>query len=458
MDNCRSRLYRLSAGRKFCQFGHVMEGNFEFDDDDGEQYVQTRRLNILLTDTGFGASASQATEKARSANTKRLYGRSGKIHLLRCLQYVLKTVTPKVVDLLYPDMEQRRKDIFKRDLTVVIKLMWVRCMEKVLAGAGVRLADLYPLIFLAIRLLNTYPVYVDDMLAILRENKVPYINALHMLPKDMQLLLSLATMALLTNSAIPLDDAFYKYVAKMATMVAPAKFWNISVEYFYPNVFSLFADLELDAPKLMVVFHRIMSRTSPTLLALKISGPSGLPDGKYLGMMYLIIKIYFVGSPTVVDFDLWLSWLQNQGARLPCFEDRNHCMDPKTLLDLSDEQTDEYCNWIYDNLLTGKHDEDLENVSPMESRLFKIFALKKEALINKPSEEIPMEIPKRSDAAKPPFKRVFNDLDLSHVSLMETHLSHYFCVRYGLKTRTFEEMVDMAESQLLQLIKTDELI
>lgn len=436
-----------------------MEGNFEFDDDDGDLYTQTRRLNILLTDTGFGASAARAAEVALSAAAaKRLYGRSGKIHLLKCLQYVLKTVSPQMVDLLYPELEKEDLDKLKRDLTIVTKFMWVRCMERALEGAVVRLADLYALIFLAIRLLNSYPVYVDDVVAILRENKVPYISALLLLSKNMRLLLSSATTGQLTNSAVPVDDAFYYHVGKVAAMVAPAKYWSISVRYFYPNAFSLFADLELDAPKLMVVFHRIVSRVSRGQLRVLRMGPSGFPDGKYLGMMYLIVKLYFVGSPTVVDFRSWLPWLQSQGPSLPCFKDSHHGMDSHTLLDLTDEQTDNYCNWIYDNLLAEKHDESVENVSPMESRLYKIFTYKRENVSTKASEEIPMEMPREKATAKPPFARVINDLDLSHVSEMETHLRSYFCTRYGLKSKTFDELVETAESQLMGLVRADEII
>lgn len=434
-----------------------MEGNFEFDDDDGDLYTQTRRLNILLTDTGFGASATKNSQKSSSKEeAKRLYGRSGKIHLLRCLQYVLKLVTPQVVDLLYPDMDKQDMDKFKRDLMLAVKFMWVRCMEKALAGAVLRLAHLYGLIFLAIRQLNYHPVYVDDMVAILRENKVPYISALRILPKDMSLHLSAATTSQLTNTRMPVHDGFYINISKVAAMVAPAKFWSISVEYFYPNVFSLFTDLELDAPTLLVVFHRIVSRISGGTLHLRyFTVLSDFPDQKYIGMMYLVIKLYFVGSPTVVDFNSWLSWLQNQGPSLPFFKHRYHEMDPQTLLDLTDEQTNKYCNWIYDNFLTGKHEEDLENATPMESRLYRIFQYKRENVSSRVSEEIPLEMPRKKPTDQPPLARVNNDLDVSQVSKMEPHLRSYFCVRYGIKSKSFDELVQTAEDQLMELVWKD---
>lgn len=461
VDNCRSRLYRLSAGRKFCQFGHVMEGNFEFDDDDGDQYLQTRRLNILLTDTGFGASTARAADRSQSTQAaRRLYGRLGKIHLLRCLQYVLKRVTPKVVVLLYPDHKGVTADKFTLDVLNATKLFWARCVNKSLDGRTLRLADLYALIYLAIRLLQTYPVYVEDMLALLLQNKVPYISALKMLPPHLLLLLSPATVSQLTNSAMPVNDAFYNSLGKLALMVAPAHFWYTPVEIFYPNAFRVFSDLHLDAPTLIVVFHRIVSRVHAKLLdvVLKSSGPLGFPDGRYLGILFLTIKLYFVGSLEVVDTDLWVPWLQSLGAPLPCFEDKHHHMDMTQLLDLSDEQTDQYCNWVYENLLEGKHDSDLDSVSTMQSRLYKIFTYDRSTSTNKESTEIPYERPKNRSSVQPPFALVRNELDSQQVSKVELELTRYFCVRYGIKEKSMDALKQLAEHQLYGLLVDEKLL
>lgn len=439
-----------------------MEGNFEFDDDDGDNYVQTRRLNILLTDTGFGSNASRSAEQAvSSASVKRLYGRSGKIHLLKCLQYVLKRVTPQVANLLYPHLEESAMDTFKKELMVATKILWVHFVSKSLAGHSLRLAELYAIIFLAIRLLNMYPVYVDDMISILKQNKVPYISALSLLPKQMLQLLSAATVSQLTSSATPVDDLFYNYLSKLAPLIAPAKLFHTPVEYYYPNAFSLFTDLELDAPTLIVVFHRIASRASTGLLRsfLKSNGPLGFPDGRHIGLMYLTIKLYFVGSPVVVDMDAWLPWLKNQGSTIPCFDDRFHHMNTDTILSLSDEQTDKYCNWIFNNLLDEKHKEDSDKTSPMDSRLYKIFAYDTAPIRERgESLEIPYEEPKHSSILKPPFDRVENRLDTLDVSTMETHLRRYFCIRYGLKDRSLEALLELAENQLVGLLKEDKLL
>lgn len=457
VDNCRSRLYRLSAGRKFCQFGHIMEGNFEFDDDDGDLYVQTRRLNILLTDTGFGSSAARASPAAVStAAAKRLYGHSGKIHLLKCLQYVLKKVTPRVVRLLYPYLQTAHIDDLTRELMLVVKLLWVRCVSKALAGASLRLADVYVVIYLGLRQLNRYPVYVEDMISILKQNKVPYISALQLLPKDMLLILSPATVGQLTNSAIPVDDIFYNQLGRLAVLIAPAQFWHTLAEYFYANAFTLFADLHLDAPTLIVVYHRISRSNRLFQHVLKSSGPLGFPDGRCIGLMYLTIKLYFVSSPVVVDIDQWMLWISNS-LRMPFADHRHHHMDIKALLSLSDEQTNNYCDWVQDNLLSWK-DKEVESESSMQSRLYKIFKYDEELVGQHESSEVPFELPKRKNIAGPPFRSVRNALNSEHVAKVEKELGRYFCLRYGLKQRSLEALVDLAEKQLVELMGKDGLL
>lgn len=453
VDNCRSRLYRLSAGRKFCQFGHIMEGNFEFDDDDGDQYTQTRRLNIQLTDTGFGSNASRTAEQvASAAAVKRLYGRQGKIHTLKCLQYVLKQVTPQVAELLYPQLPEQEMEKLKQELVVATKLLWMRCVSHSLQGRSLRLADVYSVVFLALRLINTYPVYADAMIAILKQNKVPYISASHLLPEHMLRLLSPATVGQLINSAMPVDDAFYNHVGKIAIMI-DAQLWHLPVEYFYPNAFSVFCDLDLDAPSLLVVLHRIASRTPMAELraVLKGLGPLGFPDGRYIGLIYLVVKLYFVGLPTVVDLEKWLPWLKTQGSALPCFSDRHHHMDIESILKLSDQQTEEYCDWVYGNLLGEKHKSDSDKASPMEARLYKIFAIGDQPARNEGESST-------KKGPQPPFERVENTLDTSDVASVEKHLRRYFCIRFGVKSGSLDKLIELAEKHLMGVMQDDKLL
>lgn len=56
-DNCPSRLWRIIDGRRTCQYGHVMEGDVEFNDDEDDLNglgagVITRRLNLTTNATG----------------------------------------------------------------------------------------------------------------------------------------------------------------------------------------------------------------------------------------------------------------------------------------------------------------------------------------------------------------------------------------------------------------------
>ena len=66
VSNCPSRLWRIIDGRRTCQYGHVMEGDVEFNNEEDEVNagVVTRRLNLTTSATGnFQSSLSGSRPK-----------------------------------------------------------------------------------------------------------------------------------------------------------------------------------------------------------------------------------------------------------------------------------------------------------------------------------------------------------------------------------------------------------
>ncbi|CUS22251.1 LAQU0S05e01112g1_1 [Lachancea quebecensis] len=123
-DNCRSRLWRIIDGRRTCQYGHVMEGDVEFNDDEDDinsMGVITRRLNLTTNATGsFRSSMSSQSQlnQKEDANQK-VYGVEGERLFLRCFQHILKLQCTWLVE------HQNFPPVFAD----VVKLMWMRFLK-----------------------------------------------------------------------------------------------------------------------------------------------------------------------------------------------------------------------------------------------------------------------------------------------------------------------------------------
>lgn len=89
VNNCRSRLWRTINGQKVCQYGHIREGDLEIDEEDGEVFTQTRRLNIS-TLTQSQAHSIHEISQQKKLETEKLYGTAGRNLFLRCYQHVLR--------------------------------------------------------------------------------------------------------------------------------------------------------------------------------------------------------------------------------------------------------------------------------------------------------------------------------------------------------------------------------
>jgi len=96
IDNCPSQLWRIIAGRRTCQYGHVMEGDVEFNDDEDNMAnagVITRRLNLTTGATGNFQSSfnnSQLNHSQNASKDKKVYGEKARKLFLRSFQYILR--------------------------------------------------------------------------------------------------------------------------------------------------------------------------------------------------------------------------------------------------------------------------------------------------------------------------------------------------------------------------------
>lgn len=124
-DNCPSRLWRIIAGRRTCQYGHVMEGDVEYNDDDDAGLnagVITRRLNLTTNAVGsFQSSlnASQLNHLHKTVTSKKVYGYEARLLFLKSFQYVLK----KQCNYLITNMN------FPAQFQDIVKYIWLKYLK-----------------------------------------------------------------------------------------------------------------------------------------------------------------------------------------------------------------------------------------------------------------------------------------------------------------------------------------
>lgn len=444
INNCRSRLYKAYAGRKICQYGHVVEGNVEFGEDDGEAYTQTRRINLLINDTGFGSSVSTSALPSLSLTPtipSRLYGRDARALYYKASQHILQKLLPLLAKELCPGDHE-----FLHNASLLTKVFWVRYCKKFHELTSPTILDLYVLIFLAMRKLNQHPVYVDDFIALIRKNKVPYINGASLVPASYLRQLHLAKNRL-SGTSIPIDNQFYLRLILLALVVGTTEDWRTPLDYFYPGAFRVFIDLRFrDTPCLLTMFHRIGHRiTDGRFQALWINFMF-TPETQYVALLLLVIKVYFASAPEVPQLEEWILLMRKQYSEIPCFDDKHHKMDTMAVLDLSKEETAKYFDWIRNNLIPENRKLAEADEIPMTTKkLYKIF----------PIDES-LSFTEDNSSQKPTFVAlVKNTLTALEIWKMEDELRKYFCFRFGYSYQSLQEAYERLDKKFYRVLRSD---
>lgn len=456
VDNCRSRLYRLNAGRKFCQFGHVMEGNLEFEDDE-DAYVQTKRLNILLTDTGFGsqshASATPAASTYTQTKSRRLHGDTGKVYIFKCLQYVLRRITPLVVNHLYGNLKENELRLLRDNVTNTVKLFWIRSVKKVFMSKTPAMIDLYSIIYLALRLLNQVPVSISDYLYMMNQNKVPYINASLLLPASMLKVMPMPTTFFLTPSSIPLEDQFYRNIFRWILILELKLIWASPADSFHFQALQLFLELRIpQTSALLLMYHNLIWKVTDGYFKPGNFGSEAVAEVQAISAMYLVLVLYFTCSREVVEPKAFFDSLADLKST-PFSGNQFHKIGTREIFNLSEDEVSEYCDWVFDTLIHARRKDQLENnleyeLDPMDRKLFKIFPFEK--------SEAQIETTKPNDFN--PLGLIINNLSKSDLAGVRSQLSSYFCTKFGLKESTLMNNYKKFELDLLRALRAEKLI
>ncbi|CAI4043766.1 Rrn7p SKDI_10G1880 [Saccharomyces kudriavzevii IFO 1802] len=219
-DNCPSRLWRIINGRRTCQYGHVMEGDVEFNDDEDDLTglsagVITRRLNLTTNATGSFQSSQlsnsqllQQQQRRSHKKFKKLIGHDAKLLFLKSFQFILKRQTCCLIE----DMQ------FPEEFDHVVKIIWLKILKTINdqpqeeLRLRLHMTSTISILYLASTHLSL-PVYTCDYIKWICSAKMPYFQASELLPKAWRTRLPNYYVSILEGSISPFDGQLYNKIA-----------------------------------------------------------------------------------------------------------------------------------------------------------------------------------------------------------------------------------------------------
>ncbi|KAL6946901.1 hypothetical protein ACO0QE_001754 [Hanseniaspora vineae] len=178
VDNCPSRLWRNLDGRRTCQYGHVMMGDVEYDDDGENIGVGTRRIRLTTDSRGnFQSSQLQGSQSQHSQRreVEVLYGKDATLHFLRCLQTILAQQTVEVLQIF--------EGVPVEAFTELVKSFWIRYLSIIQheETTGLSLISNICFIYMALIVANV-PVFCKDLWDNILDLKITYHQSSKCLP------------------------------------------------------------------------------------------------------------------------------------------------------------------------------------------------------------------------------------------------------------------------------------
>lgn len=426
-----------------CQFGHIMEGEIEVNDDMDDNFVPTRRLNLQVAENGQFIGTQTQHSQAPEQN-KRKYGDDAKTLYLQCAQILLKKQISVVSELFGVDEES---------LAAQCKLYWLQLLSWTLPLSKRRKLptnlDLVALIYLAATHINVVPVYSSTFLHHLTHNRIPYGQTMHLIPKELLDLLPTSYYMYLKPPRLPRDDEFVERIVRLAPIVGYEN-WP-QPPYYYPYMFHLVSEVLL-VPNACEVF--VMS--VKLAREVELNGPRihHFPEIWLSCLVVFVLKlqlIFDVSDFPRVDWHTWLDALASHelASEVPFL--RNP--EVSDLLHASDEKVTRYCQWVYNNLVPRinklvdnvdalRLEEDHGELLIMNKRLFQIFDVTLPETTPEPSSDPMMHVYKLASSQA---RRPANVNEVARVSeVVYERVSHHLRV----STRTLALGMSEFESHL----------
>lgn len=454
VDNCRSRLWRNADGSRVCQYGHVMEGDFEINDEQEENFVPTRRLNLRADAHGFTVAQKHAGN-GQDGLLKKVYGAEARTLYLQCLQCLLKEQLANLLKLGFYDISK---------LEPVVKLFWIRHLtfgkQNIMEGTSSgdkdkglclpKALDLICIIYWAVFQNESLPLYLCDVVEGIKLNKFAYIKALHSIPRLYLERLPSFYLNSLEPYKFPLDGELCERVLFVGRrIVGEHEMFNLGFDYFYPLVYRIFTKKLLipTAPKLFYICIKLADTVEP-LPTLDFGAKlSRFPEIVCLAFMIFTIKVYFLNWNDV-DFETWMKAISDHDLEEE-FTFAGNDSGSQDMLNWSDSKVDKYYDWIFENVLP---EEDENEIPLMKKKLYQLFdtdnslncAKEKTSHYEENNTAQLYYLTKITEAScsLPPDKRIMRTKD---AALLEDKLFHKFSQFLGVPRKVLIDSYEFIE-------------
>lgn len=413
--NCPSHLWRIIDGRRTCQYGHVMEGDVEFNNDDDEAInagVITRRLNLTTNATGnFQSSfnASQSQNLHRSQRSKKIYGYEANLLFLKAFQFILKKQTAWLIETMK----------FSSEFDHVVKIIWASYLKSInadelrgdsISDGGIddetnarhesqplsghfklNMVSTIAILYMASVHMGL-PVYTCDFVKWASSANLPYFNSNDRLPESWKEKLPNYYMSLLDGGKVPHDGQIFHKVARIGYRISFTENFNSRIMYegmilklvmlatlppeFYFFTANLIKIMDTDGFKL---FEDDSSKFKKYYLCAELRIAA-----------YFLLTIKWILICDEEDYSTnWILALLKRPKRVEVSQDTidrrisrlSSSVEKNDVFDWSKDETSDYLNWIEKSFLPIQNSEAKMKIDHRiaKRKLYKIFPTESDA-------------------------------------------------------------------------------
>lgn len=342
VNNCPSRLWRQLEGHKVCQYGHILESDFLYEDEPGDYQSN------VLRNSQFSAHSQAHREHLEQLEMEKqdsvLWGMQGKCQFLKCYQYILKAQISwlrtnrdappslqKVVKklwTLYLEGESAEDRTWEDtgDSITKQRVMNVRNKRhKTVNGQLFSIPIIHSVILCYIGcLLINFPLYANDFIRFCLANQLPYMKTLREIPDEMKKRLPPEYIPSLEATFLPSNGEFYHAFSVVAARLALFEHGN-SISLFSlmesfekrlsinPQLLLIKIVKEFLLPKEVIIMTLNLIQECQLSFSWTNEKNHALrsPEVRLVSILISIVKIYFL-APNYTDQDLlvsnWRTW------------------------------------------------------------------------------------------------------------------------------------------------------
>ncbi|AQZ09569.1 RRN7 (YJL025W) [Zygosaccharomyces parabailii] len=499
--NCPSRLWRIIDGRRTCRYGHVMEGDVEFNDEDedvGSAGVVTRRLNLTTNATGnfqSSFSSSQLQGSQLQHKSKKIYGSEARLLLVKSLQFVLKRQCTWLI----------KVQKLPKEFDLLVKIVWMKVLQSLDDLAEVTEEDTFDpsegpehhVDFsqkqrnkkrLRLSLVSTLailymaavhmglPLYTCDLIKWASAGRLPYFKVNEKLPASWRAQLPNYYLGVLEGGNGPQEGQVYIHIAKLCDRISFSAFFNNIVMYE-----SMVLKLTMNAtlpPEFFLFTIRLIRATSKAK-NFEISSeekPQYWVEMNIASYFLLAVKWLLIYNEEDYSFK-WIKILPQRQERTEVSQDtidkriQKLCssMVTQDTFDWTDDQTAQYLDWVEKAFLPLQNEEEKLKIDQRiaKRKLHKLFPLEAETVTSGTdathSSTFVEELQERyiffqSNYDSSEDKQHSEDERLSAINVLVNYLLGEIAVEYAVSTTQLETALrHVSQRSLMQLRESEDL-